>query len=246
MNAQVNEAIIQALPPSTGDEKKLLARLVLQKILSSSVIPYISDNLHKDLSTLFLSDTPDKDISLVLKNPGARDSYYNNICSAQIIWEQSKDEIQDLDGNVWVTYSLKITPEISSMYSSPLETFQVRLAAFNALNDLLTEVNDMMSRPIRVLHLNNEQRAQRDKKRKDETAISGFRHLIITDGREIRRNLRVGGKSRSVSAHHVCLFDPGNYTFEVNDGSKNRPRFKKYSLTIPENPNYHAYIRRIA
>lgn len=246
MNTQVSEAIIQALPPSSGDEKKLLARLILQKILSSAVVPYFSDTLHKELSTLFLSDAPDRDISLVLKNPSARDSYYSNICSASIVWEQSKDEIQDLDGNVWVTYSVKVTPEINSMYSSPFEAFQLRIAVFNALNDLLVDIKEMMSRPIRVLHLNNEQRVRRDKQRKDDAAIVGFRHLLITSGRELRRNLRVGGKSRSVAAHHVSLFDPGTYTFELNDGSKNRPRYKKYSLMIPENPNYHAYIRRVS
>lgn len=88
---------------TSKDEKKIISRLIMQKIMSSSAVKYLNPPCFEAVSAALLSDDPDKDINLVFKTVENRSSYYSSIVDLSVKWEQGKDEIVDSEGNAWTT-----------------------------------------------------------------------------------------------------------------------------------------------
>ena len=246
MNTETNAAVPAELPPSSLDQKKIISRLVIQKFLSSDASQYLDPAALSTLNTLFLSESPDRDMSINYRIPDRRDSYYGGVATVSLGWEPSKEELQDLDGNVWNTHTLKIVPSITSSYTSGYEDFTKRATIIGALAELLAEVREMVPGPIRVMSLSSDERIARDKKRKYDATCVFVANLVTGEQRHLRVGLRVGGRPRPVARELLPTQEPGTYMFEVNDGSRRRPKVKKYTLTIPENANWYAYIKRTA
>jgi hypothetical protein len=118
----------------------------------------------------------------------------------------------------------------------------------SALASIISEIHEMAGHPIQIQILNNDERIARDLKRKYEAACDEICRHIRWQTPELRRGLRLGGKARTFDRERLSKIkvEPGKYEFEINDASARSPKYKKYSLTIPENPLYLCAIKRVA
>lgn len=229
-------------------DKNIISRIIVQKILSSDSMEFACKHSIKALNAAFLSENPDNsDIRITYRTRAAvKDSGWNdNIAELVISWVNDGMEIQDLDGNVWTPYRLSFRATINSMYHLQTSAFRERLDCLNRFDELVTDLEGFCSEPIKVMTLNNEQRVTRDTKRKYDTSCKFIYELITSDRNSLRRNLRAGGAGRPVDRQRLSNIEPGRFEVEVNDGSKRRPRIRRYVMIIPENTNYLACLKRI-
>jgi len=231
------------------DTKKIISRLILQKILQHEVCKFLDKPKYEELSRHFLSEEPDKEIRLDLRlQKNIQDKYYSAIADMSLRWSTDDFEKTDPEGNIWKVYQVKITSGISSRWNANFHEMSERAECMSALASLLVELNEMVGHPIQVQILNNEERIARDIQRKYNAACDEIYKFIRWNAPELRRGLRLGGKSRTFQREIFSKFkvEPGRYEFEVNDGSNKKPNHKKYSVTIPENPAYLCAIRRVS
>lgn len=231
------------------DTKKIISRLVLQKLLQHEVCKFLDKTKYEELSKLFLSDDPDKEVRLDFRlQKNIQDKYYSAIADVTLRWMTDDLEKTDPEGNVWKVYQMKISSGISSRWNSNVEELIERAECMSALASALAELNQMVGHPIQVQILNNEERISRDLRRKYEAACDEISKFIRWNTPELRRGLRLGGKSRTFQREIFSKIkvEPGRYEFETNDGSSKKPHMKRYSVTIPENPAYLCAIRRIS
>lgn len=231
------------------DTKKIISRLVLQKILQHEVCKFLDKPKYEELSKLFLSDDPDREFRLDFRlQKNIQDKYYSAVADVTLRWLTDDLEKTDPEGNVWKVYQMKISSGISSRWNSNVQELIERAECMSALASVLSELNEMVGNPIQVQILNNEERIARDLRRKYEAACDEIYKFIRWNAPELRRGLRLGGKSRTFQREIFSKIkaEPGRYEFEVNDGSNKKPNHKKYSVTIPENPAYLCAIRRVS
>lgn len=228
------------------NEKSIISRLILQKILTSEVMKFLSSESVDKINKAFLSADPEKEMHFsfqVKKSASSSNSYYTTITDLTINWKCDPNEIQDLDGDVWNIYSLVITPTIGSSYSNTLEQFFERAECIHLLDCLIKEINDMIPGPIKVKTLTAEKRVVRDKIRKFELDKEKIISLILSNRNALRKNIRIGG-IRSIKRDLLIGIGSGDYVFDINDGSRRRPRIRGYSVYIPDNDNHYAYLKR--
>lgn len=231
------------------ETKKIISRLLIQKILQHEVCKFLDRSKYEDLSKQFLSSDPDREFKLDLKlQKNIQDKYYSSIADVTIRWLTDDLEKTDPEGNVWKVYHLKMSSGISSRWNSNVHELSERAECISALASILSELNEMVGNPIQVQVLNNEERIARDLQRKHNAACDEIYKFIRWNAPELRRGLRLGGKSRTFQREIFSKIkvEPGKYEFEVNDGSNKKPHVKKYSVTIPENPAYLCAIKRIS
>lgn len=231
------------------ETKKIISRLLIQKILQHEVCKFLDRSKYEDLSKQFLSSDPDREFKLDLKlQKNIQDKYYSSIADVTIRWLTDDLEKTDPEGNVWKVYHLKMSSGISSRWNSNVHELSERAECISALSSILSELNEMVGNPIQVQVLNNEERIARDLQRKHNAACDEIYKFIRWNAPELRRGLRLGGKSRTFQREIFSKIkvEPGKYEFEVNDGSNKKPHVKKYSVTIPENPAYLCAIRRVS
>ena len=243
-NEQAN-LTVDSVSPVTGDEKKIISRLILQRILMSETLRHVDKNAQELLSKQFLSDEPDKDVEIAYRDQTMRSQYYNTVANVKVKWEQGKDELQDLEGNVWSTYSLNISPSIGSSYSSALESFTLRSEILFSVSELFNEIQAMAPKPIRVMALDNAGRLAREDKRRYDAAVTQIRSLIRGDGKHLRSGLRKNGSARSIPRSLIPNITGGTYIVTVDDGSRYRKVLKNYEVRVPGTPTFDARIRRI-
>lgn len=231
------------------DTKKIISRLILQKILQHEVCKFLDKPKYEELSHLFLSDEPDKEFKLDCRlQKNIQDRYYSAIADASVRWLSDDLEKTDTEGNVWKVYQLKITSGVSSRWNTNVNELTERAECMTALASILAELNEMVGHPIHVQILSNEQRIARDLKKKYEATCDEISKFIRWHAPEIRRGLRAGGKARTFQREIFSKIkvEPGKYEFETSEGSKRNPLVKKYSVTIPENPLYLCAIKRVS
>lgn len=231
------------------DTKKIISRLILQKILQHEVCKFLDKSKYEELSRLFLSDEPDKEVRLDFRlQKNVQDKYYSAIADTTIRWLTDDLEKTDAEGNVWKVYQLKISSGVSSRWNTNVHELAERAECMTALSSILIELNEMAGHPIHVQILNNQERIARDLRRKYEAACDEISKFIRWNTPELRRGLRLGGKARTFQREIFTKIkvEPGNYEFDVNDGSNKSPKVKKYSVTIPENPLYLCAIKRVS
>jgi len=231
------------------DTKKIISRLLIQKLLQHEVCKFLDKSKYEELSKTFLSDDPDKEIRLDLRlQKNVQDKYYCAIGDVTFRWMSDELEKTDPEGNVWKIYQMKISSGISSRWNANVHEIAERAECICALASVLGELNEMVGHPIQVQILNNEERIARDVKRKYDAACDEIYKFIRWNAPELRRGLRLGGKSRTFQREIFSKIkvEPGRYEFETNDGSTRNPRMKKYSVTIPENPAYLCAIKRVS
>lgn len=231
------------------ETKKIISRLLIQKILQHEVCKFLDRSKYEDLSKQFLSSDPDREFKLDLKlQKNIQDKYYSSIADVTIRWLTDDLEKTDPDGNVWKVYHLKMSSGISSRWNSNVNELSERAECISALASILSELNEMVGNPIQVKILSNEERIARDLQRKHNAMCDEIYKFIRWNSPELRRGLRLGGKSRTFQREIFSKIkvEPGRYEFEVNDGSSKKPHVKKYSVTIPENPAYLCAIKRVA
>lgn len=234
---------------SYQDTKKIISRLVLQKLLQHEVCKFLDKIKYEELSMLFLSDNPDKEFRLDFKlQKNIQDKYYTAIADVTIRWLSDELEKTDPEGNVWKVYQMKLSTGISSRWNANVNEMTERAECISALASVVGELNEMAGHPIQVQILNNEERIARDLQRKYSAACDEIYKYIRWNVPELRRGLRLGGKARTFQREVFAKIkvDPGKYEFEVNDGSNRSPKYKKYSVTIPENPAYLCAIKRVS
>ena len=241
MNEQVTvESIVNK---SDENERKIISRLALQKILSSGVTQFIESSKLEEIKRLFISESPEKDLSVSLNFQGS--NRYDAIGSLSLKWTQDANEIQDLEGNVWVTHRLEAKGAIGSAYSCNFGKFQERVEALIDLRDLICDIESLAPEPIRTIAFDNEQRIARDTRRRREGFSNIFSLIIKNDRQDLRYNLRTGGRGRLVPRELVQDFDPGKYDIRVDDGAFRRAKNKYYVLTVPSNPSFNAILHRV-
>jgi hypothetical protein len=231
------------------DTKKIISRLVIQKILQHEVCKFLDKQKYEDLSKIFLSEEPDRELRLDLRlQKNIQDKYYTAVADVTIKWLSDDLENLDPEGNVWKSFQMKISSGISSRWNSNVNELIERAECVSALASVLSELHEMAGHPIQVQILNNEERIARDLKRKYEAACDEIYKFIRWNAPELRRGLRLGGKARTFQREIFTKIkvEPGHYEFSVNDGSNKNPKVKKYSVTIPENPLYLCAIRRVS
>lgn len=231
------------------DTKKIISRLVLQKILRHEVCKFLDKLKYEELSKLFLSDEPDREFRLDFRlQKNVQDKYYSGIADLELRWITDDLEKTDPEGNIWKAYQLRISSSLSSRYQVRVHELVERAECISAFAAILSELHEMVGSPIQVQVLNNEERIARDIKRKYDAACDELRKFIVWSAPEIRRGLRAGGKARTFQREVISKIklEPGQYVFEMNEGSKKNPRVKKYSVTIPENPLYLCAIKRVS
>ena len=231
------------------DTKKIISRLVLQKILQHEVCKFLDKSKYEELSRLFLSDEPDKEVRLDFRlQKNVQDKYYSAIADTTIRWLTDDLEKTDVEGNVWKIYQLKISSGVSSRWNTNVHELAERAECITALSSILIELNEMAGHPIHVQILSNDERIARDLRRKYEATCDEISKFIRWNTPELRRGLRLGGKARTFQREIFTKIkvEPGHYEFSVNDGSNKNPKVKKYSVTIPENPLYLCAIKRVS
>jgi hypothetical protein len=231
------------------ETKKIISRLLIQKILQHEVCKFLDRSKYEDLSKQFLSSDPDRELKLDLKlQKNIQDKYYSSIADVTIRWLTDDLEKTDPEGNVWKVYHLKMSSGISSRWNSNVHELSERAECISALASILSELNEMVGNPIQVQVLNNEERIARDLQRKYNAACDEIYKFVRWNAPELRRGLRLGGKSRTFQREIFSKIkvEPGKYEFEVNDGSSKKPHVKKYCVTIPDNPAYLCAIRRVS
>lgn len=242
------------LNKATADQLKILSRLVLQRIMSSDATKYLSQESFDRVSKQLLSDTPDAKIDVDFRFLENRQtpsySYYSVIAGLTINWTQSPNEINDLDGNVWCTYTHTVAPRTSSgCTSSETKKFSQIADCTSRVQALVEELESMVPEPIRVMVLDNDGRVARDNKRYYDGVCD---RLVVSlrhgENRGLRVGLRRGGSARPIDRGSELLLNvkPGRYEFSIDDGSSRRPNIKKYIVVVPENPMYYGAITRIA
>lgn len=231
------------------DTKKIISRLVLQKVLQHEVCKFLDKPRYEELNKMFLSEDPDKELKLELRiQKSLIDRYYRSIADFSLRWFTDDLEKTDPEGNVWKVYQLKITSNISSRWNANVQEFIERAECVNALAGLLSDLHEMAGYPIQVQTLSSDERIAREIKRKYDTACDEICKHIRWQAPELRRGLRLGGKARTFDRERFAKIkvEPGRYEFDINDGSAKSPKYKKYSITIPENPLFLCAIRRVS
>ena len=236
---------------ATKDQLKIISRLALQRIMSSEALQYLRKHSADAVSSQFLSDTPEKEISLYFSLPSDRErtSYYSNsVCEMSMKWLQSPDEIVDLEGNAWSTYCLVMNVTLGSFYNIPYKSFEGRAEVIQACTELFEEINDLAPEPVRVLTLNNEERISRDETRRVTTIGQTLADMFVREHRAFRRGLRVGGRGKPVPreiVNAVTGTKPGTYEFTTHEGSRRRPVVRQYVLKVPVNASWLATLSRV-
>jgi hypothetical protein len=231
------------------DTKKVISRLVLQKILQHEVCKFLDKARYEDVNRIFLSSEPDRELRLDFKlQKSIQDKYYSGVADLTIRWLIDDTEQVDPEGNVWQTCTMKLISGVSSRWNTNVYEMLERAECLNALASLLLELHEMAGNPIQIQILSNDQRIARDLKRKYDETCGEISRLIRWSAPELRRGLRAGGKARTFQREIFTKIkvDPGRYEFEVNDGSNRNPKYKKYSVTIPENSAYLCAIKRVS
>ena len=129
-----------------SDKKKIISRLVLQKVLASGSVKWMKSSHFESVSKTFLSDEPDREVYIqyILKKPGVNEnSYGNDIVTLSLKWLDAAEEILDPDGNVWKSCQLKISPSISSTYGDKEENFVPRVECMSEVRSLIDEIREM-------------------------------------------------------------------------------------------------------
>lgn len=230
------------------DTKKIISRLVLQKVLQHEVCKFLDKSRYEELSKAFLSDEPDKELKMDFKlQKNVNDRYYAAIADIVIRWTTDDLEKEDPEGNVWKVYQLKMTSSVSSRWNASVPEVMERAECLVALASLLSEIHEMAGHPLQIQTLTNEERIARDLQRKYEAACDTIYKHIRWQAPELRRGLRLGGKARTFDRERLTAInvEPGTYEFAVNAGSSRKPHTKRYSITIPQNPLYLCAIKRI-
>lgn len=231
----------------TSDDKKAISRMVLQRIISSDASRYMSSDDFRHLQQAFLSREPEADITLTYSvNPKLND-YYGQVASVAFKWHLDESKLlQDLEGNVWTTWSLRTTCKIGVVYGCSSSEFKQRAEVISLVSSMIVDIEEMMSTPIRVMKFTNQQRIDHEEMTRIEETTERLIHSFKHGHYLVRKGLRINGKARHVNEDVVLGIKPGEYHIEINDGSKYRPRLKKYVVNVPKKDGYRPSIRRVS
>lgn len=231
-----------------NNHKRTVSRLIIGKILSSSSSKWMKSKSYDKISLDFLSSDPEKDlyISYVIKRAGVEEySYGSEILNLSTRWVDHTGEILDPVGNVWKACQLYITANICSTYGDKVENFAMRAECIGEVANLIGEIREMVSGPIRTMILDNSGRIDRDKKKLYEDRCYSIRKSVGAGG--YTRNLRKGGSPHTFSRDNLqANIPPGKYEIQFESGTKRNPVVKKYVVYLSENPTFLVSIHRTA
>jgi hypothetical protein len=232
------------------DTKKIISRLVMQKILQHEVCKFLDKKKYEDLGKLFLSGEPDKDLRLdfIISKTNIGDRYYQSIADLSLKWVTDDVERMDSEGNVWKTYEFRMVTGVSSRWNMKLEEVVERAECMSGLASLVSELDALVGKQMQIQTLTNEQRLQREDQIRHNKICEQVSQIIRWRNPEFSRGLRTGGKPRVVSREPFAAakVPAGKYEIEFNEGSKRSPRVKKFFIFVPENPEYLVSVKRIA
>lgn len=212
------------------ESKKIISRLVLQKIISSEASRYMDKMTHEKLSKDFLSSDPEKDKRFSLFIDPEKTTYSGEVCTLELRWRDIEGEVVDPEGNVWTSHSLNFVTSLASCWNVSVETFNKRVQIMNLLSSLVEEISSILSGPIQVLSFNNEERIVRDEKRTKEKYCKNLYEFFFYEQKKFIRGLRVNGRSREFSTH--LQIPAGTYQIFREEGSRRNPIYKTYEATF--------------
>jgi len=213
------------------ESKRIISRLILQKIISSEATKYMTKEMCQKLNNDFLSSDPEKNKKFCLYLDPSINSYNNETCSFDIRWYDRDGEVVDPEGNVWTSHELKMSANIGGTWGASVEGFLQRIEIMNCLSRLIEEVNSVLKGPIQVLSLDNNERISRDEKRIYEKYCQELYEFFYSCNRQYIRGLRVMGSSRPFD--HTLKVPAGRYEFQREEGTRRNPIVKKYVVDIP-------------
>jgi len=214
------------------ESKRIISRLILQKIISSEATKYMTKETHKKLNNDFLSSDPEKDKRFSLYVDSSKSSYNSEACTLDLCWQDKEGEVVDPEGNVWTSHELKMSANIGSTWGTGVEGFLKRIEIMNCLSRLIEEVNSVLKGPIQVLSLDNNERISRDEKRIYEKYCRELYEFFYKNNRQYIKGLRVMGSSRPFD--HTLKVPAGRYEFLREEGTRRNPIVKKYVVDVPQ------------
>ena len=228
------------------DTKKIISRLVMQKILQHEVCKFLDKKKYEDLGKIFLSGEPDKDLRLdfIITKSNVGDRYYQGIADLQLKWITDDVERLDSEGNVWKTYEFRMSTGVNSRWNMKTEEIVERAECMMGLASLVTELDALVGKQMQIQTLTNEQRVQREDQIRHKKICDQIASITKWNEPQLIRGLRKGGKSRGISRDHFVDIPPGNYEVTFNEGSRRSPIVKKYFFMIPQNPAYLVSVKR--
>ena len=230
----------------TNQQMMTINRLIIQRLMVSSLFEYVESSQRDFLNNRFLSENPDIDFTVSIINPEER-KFYNVVATLGLRWAQEGSDVIDAMGDSWTKFSLIVSPAIYSTATSTdrrdlSDNFFKRVVIINALHDFVNEVIEMVPQPVKVLTCTRDERIIRERKFKDMQVISLFVDALRTTHSCLCRRMRVGGKSRRVSRDLTPSLSHGIH--EVNVFRRGHPR-RVYSLEVPADDNEMSVMRRL-
>ena len=222
--------------------KRDVARLVIQKILSSDAIEFLSKASYTDLNAMFLTENiEDRPISANFRRK-EDNSYYGTIADVHMEWKDEEGEFQDDSGNVWKVTHLHMKCGISSQYGIDQEGFALRARCISLVDDMIASLGTYTQK-FRYLAFNNEQRIARDAHNKSEYQKRYIVARLKEDGGVLCKNLRTNGSPRAIAREKFDTIPAGEYKVKVYR-SKHSDAYKEYTLDIYSESARYAYLKR--
>jgi hypothetical protein len=235
---------------SKTNNKAIITRLLLQRILSSDAIQkYTARHQIEEMSSTFLtvseSDllTKTERLHFGFSLQAKQAAYYTKVAELDTSWLVVKDNLQDADGNLWRSEKMIVNLHTPSAYSIDPARFADRAECMANISQLVSSMLELVLDPIATMTHNNEERL---KKEADETYTAVCKQIeTIIFNKCNRKNMRIGTTKMLQSQ----LFDdlqllPNDYKLVFNDGTKNRPRYKYYMLVVKPQHYYYKFVRK--
>lgn len=230
----------------TRQQMMTINRLVIQRLMVSSLFEYVEYSQRILLNDRFLSENPDIDVTLTVINPEER-NFYNVVATLSLRWRQETDEVMDESGDLWSKFSLAVSPAIYSMATSDdrrdlTNNFFKRVVIINSLHEFVNEVIEMAPQPVKILTCTSKERIVRERKIRDMQVISLFVNALRTTHASLCRRMRAGGKSKNVPRDLIHGLSPGIHEVTV---TRQAWRRRVYSLEVPANGKDQPVMRRL-
>lgn len=237
---------------STTNNKAVITRLLLQRILASDAIQkYTARHQIEEMSSMFLtvseSDLLAKTerLHFSFSLQGKQAAYHSNkVAELETSWTVIKASLQDIDGNLWRSEKMSFSLHTPSAYSIDPTRFTDRTECMTNISQLVSSMLELVSDPIATMTHNNEERIKKEADELHATACNNIEDIICN--KCSRKNMRIGTTKMLSAQLFDCLqLKPNDYKLVFNDGTKNRPRYKYYMLVVKPQQSYYKLVRKV-
>ena len=225
------------------EDKKTLTsinRVVIQKIMSSSISRFFRKMDMQRLQSTFLSSSPSLDFSIeAYTQLVGKDTYYGRIVTLTFSWKLSDSEAVDSKGNVWRSRTL-----VNDMYLHPRstrdeESLNEVVELVNGFRDLTRSLRETTGDKMWFIELSPDAREIRDKAlRKEKTQ----KQIVDMIERGLTSRMRVGSL-RGIPNEKAEDMSPGIYTISHR---VSRRVTHTYEVSVSEDARLRPVVKRVS